>query len=136
MPYANNKGEDKPAHHAVSALVVHFQDSIMPLLAIAEISRSLLVSSAEQTGLILTWSETPKICFLMTRLILCVDFLLSVGRVTATLEKLCVFEIPAVTGVITETFKPNCCMHLRTNSTVTSSVNSRKFSVVNNSDLD
>ena len=29
----------------------------------------------------------------------------------------------------------NCCMHLCTNSTVTSSVNGRKFSVVNNSDL-
>ena len=29
-----------------------------------------------------------------------------------------------------------CCMHLCTNSTVTSSVNGRKFSVVNNSDLD
>ena len=30
----------------------------------------------------------------------------------------------------------NCCMHLCTNSTVTSSVNGRKFSVVSNSDLD
>ena len=30
----------------------------------------------------------------------------------------------------------NCCMHLCTNPTVTSSVNGRKFSVVNNSDLD
>ena len=30
----------------------------------------------------------------------------------------------------------NYCMHLCTNSTVTSSVNGRKFSVVNNSDLD
>ena len=30
----------------------------------------------------------------------------------------------------------NCCLHLCTNSTVTSSVNGRKFSVVNNSDLD
>ena len=30
----------------------------------------------------------------------------------------------------------NCCMHLCTNSTVTSSVNGWKFSVVNNSDLD
>ena len=29
----------------------------------------------------------------------------------------------------------NCCMHLCTNSTATSSVNGRKFSVVNNSDL-
>ena len=30
----------------------------------------------------------------------------------------------------------NCCKHLCTNSTVTSSVNGRKFSVVNKSDLD
>ena len=30
----------------------------------------------------------------------------------------------------------NCCMHLCTNSTVTSSVNDRKFSVINNFDLD
>ena len=30
----------------------------------------------------------------------------------------------------------NCCMHLCTNSTVTSSVNGKKFSVVNNSDFD
>ena len=30
----------------------------------------------------------------------------------------------------------NCCMHLCTSSTVTSSVNGRKFSVLNNSDLD
>ena len=30
----------------------------------------------------------------------------------------------------------NYCTHLSTNSTVTSSVNGRKFSVVNNSDLD
>ena len=30
----------------------------------------------------------------------------------------------------------NCCMHLYTSSTVTSSVNGWKFSVVNNSDLD
>ena len=30
----------------------------------------------------------------------------------------------------------NCCTHLCTNSTVTSSVNGRKFLVVNNSDLD
>ena len=29
----------------------------------------------------------------------------------------------------------NCCMHLCTNSTVISSVNGRKFSVVNNSDM-
>ena len=41
MPYANNKGADQPAHlHSlISALVVRCLDSIIPLLAIAEISR-------------------------------------------------------------------------------------------------
>ena len=35
-------------------------DSIIPLLAIAEISSLLLVSVAEQVSLSLTWSQTPK----------------------------------------------------------------------------
>ena len=39
-------------------------------------------------------------------------------------------------GMYPSISKCNCCMHLCTNSTVTSSVNGRKFSVVNNSDLD
>ena len=30
----------------------------------------------------------------------------------------------------------NCCQHLCTNTTITSSVNGRTFSVINNSDLD
>ena len=30
----------------------------------------------------------------------------------------------------------NCCKHLRTKTTVTSSVNGRQFSVINNSELD
>ena len=41
MPYANNKGTDQPVHpHSlISAFVVCCLDSIIPLLAIAEISR-------------------------------------------------------------------------------------------------
>ena len=41
MPYANNKGADQPAHlrSLISAFVVRCLDSIIPLLAIAEISR-------------------------------------------------------------------------------------------------
>ena len=41
LPYANNKVADQPAHpHSlISAFVVHCLDSIIPLLAIAEISR-------------------------------------------------------------------------------------------------
>ena len=39
------------------------------LLALAEISSLYLVSVAEQAGLSLTWLETPKTGFLVTRLI-------------------------------------------------------------------
>ena len=39
--YANNKGADQPARPCslISAFVVHSVDSIIPLLAVAEISR-------------------------------------------------------------------------------------------------
>ena len=46
-----------------------FLDSKIPLLATAEISSLLLVSVAEQASLSLTWSQTPKTGFLVTRLI-------------------------------------------------------------------
>ena len=41
MAYANNKGADQPAHprSLISTFVVRFLDSIIPLLAISEISR-------------------------------------------------------------------------------------------------
>ena len=70
MPYANNKGADQPAHprSLISAFVVRCLDSITPLVLISEISRLLLVSSAEQAILSLTWSKTLKTGFLMTRL--------------------------------------------------------------------
>ena len=60
--YANNKGADQPAHprSLISAFVVRYLDSIIPRLAIAELSRLYLISEAEQTGLSLTWSKTPK----------------------------------------------------------------------------
>ena len=54
----------------VSTFVVQCLDSIIPLLVIAEILRPKLVFVAEQTGLILFWSQTQKTGFLMTRLIL------------------------------------------------------------------
>ena len=63
LPYANNKGS------LISAFLVRCLDSIIPLLAIAEISSLLLVSVAEQAGLSLIWSQTPKTGFLVTRLI-------------------------------------------------------------------
>ena len=45
MPYANNKGADQPVHpHSlVSAFFIHCMDGIIPLLAIAKISRPQLV---------------------------------------------------------------------------------------------
>ena len=48
MLYANNKGADQPAHprSLISAFVVLCLDSIIPLLAIADLS--------------LTWSEIPE----------------------------------------------------------------------------
>ena len=68
MPYANNKGADQPAHSRslVIVFVVHCLDDIIALLAIAEISRPKLVSSAKQTSLNITWSQTSKTGFLVT----------------------------------------------------------------------
>ena len=70
LPYANNKGVDQPAylHSLISAFVVRCQDSIIPLRAISKNSRLYLASQAEQPGLSLCWSETPKTGFLVTRL--------------------------------------------------------------------
>ena len=72
MLYANNKGANQPAHprSLISAFVVRRLDSIMPLLAVAEISTPQPISSAEQAHLSLTWSQTPKTGFLVTWLIL------------------------------------------------------------------
>ena len=50
----------------ISNFVVRFLDSIIPLLAIAGISRPKQVSVTEQAGLSLTWSQTPKTGFLVT----------------------------------------------------------------------
>ena len=70
MPYANNKGADKPADPGslISAFVVHCLDSIIPLVSISEISSLYLTFVAAQAGLSFTWSQTPKIGFLVTRL--------------------------------------------------------------------
>ena len=40
LPYANNKGADQPAHRRslISTFVVHYLDSIIPLVSISEIS--------------------------------------------------------------------------------------------------
>ena len=62
MPNANNKGADQPAHtrSLISTFIVRCLDSILPILAISEISRLLLVSVAEQVRLSLIWSEPAE----------------------------------------------------------------------------
>ena len=52
MPYANNQGADQPAHPhiMISAFVVRYVDSLMPILAKFKISCLQLGSVAEQTG--------------------------------------------------------------------------------------
>ena len=70
LPYANNKGTDQPAHprSLISAFVVRCLDSIMSIFAIiSKLSRHWLVPVVEQAGLCLTWSQTPKTGFLMTK---------------------------------------------------------------------
>ena len=66
---ANNKGADQPAHprSLISAFVICFLDSFTYRLATREISSFKLVSLAEQAGLNLTFSETPKTGFLASR---------------------------------------------------------------------
>ena len=51
----------------ISASVVRCLDSIIPLVL-----SLYLASVAVQAGLSLTWSQTPKTDFLVTRLILCI----------------------------------------------------------------
>ena len=70
MLYANNKDTDQPAHprSLISVFVVHCLDSILSLVSLCAISRLYLVSEAELAGLCLTWSQTLKTGFLVTRL--------------------------------------------------------------------
>ena len=55
----------------ISTFVVHYLDSIIPLVSISKISRLYLVSVAEHAGLSLTLLEALKTGFLMMRLIYC-----------------------------------------------------------------
>ena len=70
LPHANNTGADQPGHprSLISAFVVHCFDGIISILAISKISRLWPVFVAEQAGLSLTWWQTPKTGFLVTRL--------------------------------------------------------------------
>ena len=67
--FANNKGADQPAHACslINAFVIRFSESSKPKLATNDISMFYIVSVAEQAGLRLTWSDTPKTGFVATR---------------------------------------------------------------------
>ena len=70
MPYANNKGANQPAHprDLISAFVVRCLDSLILLLAIAEISR-LLTSLCSWAGRFESYLvANPETGFLVTRL--------------------------------------------------------------------
>ena len=56
--FANNKGSDQPGHlrRLLSAIVIHFLESIISKLVTSKISIFLLVSEAEKTGLSLALS--------------------------------------------------------------------------------
>ena len=66
---ANNTGADQPAHprSLISAFVIRLLESIISRLATDEISNFKLVSVAEETGLKLVLTGTPKTGFLATR---------------------------------------------------------------------
>ena len=70
MQYVNSKGADQPGHprSLISAFVVRWLDSVIPLVSIPEISSLYLASVPEQAGLSLTRSKTPKTGFLVTKL--------------------------------------------------------------------
>ena len=66
--FANNTGADQPAHprSLISAFFIRFWESIICKLASDEILIFLLVSVAEETGLKLALSDTPRTGFLAT----------------------------------------------------------------------
>ena len=71
--YASIKGADQLAHprSQISAFIIHCLDGIIPLVSVSKISSLYLASVAAQASLSLTWSENPKMGFLMIRLIWC-----------------------------------------------------------------
>ena len=67
--FANNKGADQLGHRRslISAFVIRFLASSISTIAISEISIFQLVCVAEETGLSIPMSGTPKTGFLMKR---------------------------------------------------------------------
>ena len=68
---SENKGADqlRGNREADQRLCFRYTDSTISLLLKSEISSFLLFSELVQAGLCQTWSETPKTCFLASRLI-------------------------------------------------------------------
>ena len=66
---ANNTGADQPAlkRSLINAFVIRFLESFICKLATGEISIFYIVSVAEESGLNLALTETPKTGFLATR---------------------------------------------------------------------
>ena len=66
--FANNTGADQPTHPCslISAFIIPFLESTECKLPIAEVSIFYLVSVAEDAGLKLALSETPKTDFVAT----------------------------------------------------------------------
>ena len=73
---------DQPAHPCslITTFVVHCLDSRIPLVSISEISSLSLMSVAAHVGFCLTWSQTPKTGFLVTRLIYCTNVVKKDGK--------------------------------------------------------
>ena len=67
--FANNTGADQPAHprSLISACVIRYLERIISRLATSESLIFKLVVVAEQAGLNLTLSETPKTGFVAAR---------------------------------------------------------------------
>ena len=67
--FANNPGADQPARprSLISDCVIRLFESIISRLATSEVSIFWLVSVAEETGLKLALSDTPKTGFPATR---------------------------------------------------------------------
>ena len=67
--FANNTGANQASHphRLISTFVIRVLESTISKLATSEISFFYLVSVAEETGLKLALSETPKTGFVATR---------------------------------------------------------------------
>ena len=73
IAYANIKGADQPAQprSLISAFVIHCLDGMNTSSFCIQNINLYLASVAAQANLSLTWSEIPKMGFLVTRFMWC-----------------------------------------------------------------